>query len=820
MTGTAEAGSTVKIYTNSSCSGAPDASGSAATFSSPGIAVSAVANDSSTTYYASATDAASNVSSCSSGVTYVEDSTAPSAPSSLGTSPGSPANNNNPKITGTAEALSTVKLYTNSSCSGGPDASGGAATFSAPGLAVSAVANDSSTTYYATATDAAGNTSSCSTGVTYVEDSTAPSAPSSLATSPGSPANNNNPKITGTAEALSTVKLYTNSSCSGGPDASGSAATFSSPGISASAVANDSTTTYYATATDAASNTSPCSSGVTYLEDSTDPSAVFTFPASGGAYINAAYDAGCPSGLCGTASDVPSGVQNVELSIKRVSDGKYWDGSGFGAGSETYFLTTYAAGNWSYLFTAANFPADGDYTVHARARDNAGNLEAGPSRTFTIDNTAPATPTLAFDSFTNASATGSALYFRPGSNGGFTVTATSSDAQSGIANGTFPALGAGWSGGGTDSSSPYQGVYTFNTSASAPSGNQNVHVTNGAGIDSADEPFTVVADSAAPSTSISCTSGCAGWHPAAPVAITLSAGDGGGSGVQQIKYTTDGSDPTSGGTVYAGPFDVSASATVKFAAYDKVGNVETVQSQSIQIDTTKPSAPGLSIGSFTNAAVNGGIVYFRASAAGSFDVTASSSDAESGVASYTFPSLGSGWSGSQSGVTDTYSFSSSAADPAEPNNVTATNNAGLTSDPTSFTVTADGTAPSSSIACTGGCAGWHTSTPVSITLSSSDGESGVAQLKYTTDGSDPGPLNGTLYVAPFDVSATATVKYAARDAVGNWETANSQLVQVDTTKPSAPSLSYGSFTNAALSGGVVYFRAGAAGSFDVTGSSS
>src|SRR5439155_20339161 len=143
---------------------------------------------------------------------------------------------------------------------------------------------------------------------------------------------------------------------------------------------------------------------------------------------------------------------------------------------------------------------------------------------------------------------------------------------------------------------------------------------------------------------------------------------------------------------------------------------------------------------------------------------------------------------------------------------------GLASDPTSFAVGPDAAAPSTSIACTGGCAGWHTSSPVTIMLSASDSESGVAQVKYTTDGSDPGPLNGTAYTAPFDVAATSTVKFAAVDAVGNWETPGSQLVRVDTTKPSAPSLSFGSFTNAALNGGVVYYRTGAAGTSDVTAS--
>src|SRR5439155_3620199 len=104
-------------------------------------------------------------------------------------------------------------------------ASGTAAAFGSPGLAV-AVSDDSSTTFYATGTDAAGNVSSCSSGIAYVEDSTPPAAPSSLSVTPASPANGNNPKLSGSAEAGSTVKLYTNASCTSSIAASGTAAAF------------------------------------------------------------------------------------------------------------------------------------------------------------------------------------------------------------------------------------------------------------------------------------------------------------------------------------------------------------------------------------------------------------------------------------------------------------------------------------------------------------------------------------------------------------------------------------------------------------------
>src|SRR5207247_430513 len=192
----------------------------------------------------------------------------PAAPGSLSGSPASPANNNSPKISGSAEAGSTVKLYTNSSCTSAVAASGTAAAFSSPGLSA-AVADNSSTTFYATATDAAGNASACSSGVAYVEDSSAPAAPCSLSVSPASPAHDNSPTISWTASAGSTVNRYTRASCASPVAASGTPAAFSA-GL-AVAVADNSSTTFYATATDAAGNVSPCSSGVAYVEDSSSP---------------------------------------------------------------------------------------------------------------------------------------------------------------------------------------------------------------------------------------------------------------------------------------------------------------------------------------------------------------------------------------------------------------------------------------------------------------------------------------------------------------------------------------------------------------------
>ncbi len=101
--------------------------------------------------------------------------------------------------------------------------------------------------------------------VTATPGSVAP--PTLTDTDPDSFADDNAPEVKGTAPAGSTVALYSTSDCSGPPAAVGSAAAFASPGLTVS-VADNSTTTFRATAT-VGSDTSPCStSSIEYIEDS------------------------------------------------------------------------------------------------------------------------------------------------------------------------------------------------------------------------------------------------------------------------------------------------------------------------------------------------------------------------------------------------------------------------------------------------------------------------------------------------------------------------------------------------------------------------
>jgi large repetitive protein len=261
------AGTTIQVSTNTAgtANGAIDAYFSGA--SADGSKVFFITHEK---LAASDTDSDSDIYERSGGMTthisINPDTTPPAEPTFSGTDPASPGNNNNPKIKGSAEVGSTVQVYTDAGCTNAIGAPTAAPTFSLSGIGVT-VADNSSTTFYATARDGATNTSGCSsTSITYLEDSTAPAAPIVTATDPASPANDNSPKVIGSADPNTNVQLFTDSGCTNTIGAPTAASTFASPGISV-AVTDNTTTAFYAKATDTANNTSPCSTSfVSYTE--------------------------------------------------------------------------------------------------------------------------------------------------------------------------------------------------------------------------------------------------------------------------------------------------------------------------------------------------------------------------------------------------------------------------------------------------------------------------------------------------------------------------------------------------------------------------
>ncbi|HEX5988594.1 MAG TPA: hypothetical protein VFY75_00080 [Solirubrobacterales bacterium] len=286
----------------------------------------------------------------------------PDKPTVIAVSPAA-GNNNSPLVRGNAEADTTVKIYSNAGCTGTPLATGSAATFAWPGIPVS-VADNTTTTFRASATNPYATSACSTTSATYTEDSTAPAAPSLSSTSPVSPANNNAPKLVGSAEGGATVKLYSNAGCTGTPLATGSAATFAAPGIPVS-VADNTATSIRATATDAYGNVSACGAPIAYREDSTAPTAG----------LDSSFDPANPTDYslqvqAGDAGTGSGGVKRVEILLN--GDPVHEQVEPCVGGQ----CPASVAVPWSHHFDS---PLDGSKRLQVVVRDAAGNVAGTPS---------------------------------------------------------------------------------------------------------------------------------------------------------------------------------------------------------------------------------------------------------------------------------------------------------------------------------------------------------------------------------------------------------------------------------------------------------
>jgi peptidoglycan/xylan/chitin deacetylase (PgdA/CDA1 family) len=307
-------------------------------------------------------------------------------------------------------------------------------------------------------------------------------------------------------------------------------------------------------------------------------------------------------------------------------------------------------------------------------------------------------------------------------------------------------------------------------------------------------------DTTPPTSTISCNGdsdagGCMAGYYGGTVQIGLDAVDDlTGSGVASIRYTTDGSDPTAAnGSTYVGPFGLAATATVKYRAFDNAGNAEPVKSQLVRVDDTPPTT------TVTCDDATCGDGFYAHSVA----VALSATDAGgAGVDRILYTTDGTDPASSASVSSYLGEFSLSTTTTVR---YAAVDSSGNFESTGSQLIEVDTTPPTSSIECNAlPCSSGTYSEPVSVSLDAQDnaGGSGVSQIRYTTDGSDPTPTNGTLYVSPFPftVGATTTVRYRAFDAAGNAGAGNTQLIKVATpttiqlTSPTAGSTVSGTVT--------------------------
>ncbi|OAT30392.1 large repetitive protein [Buttiauxella brennerae ATCC 51605] len=394
ITGSGEVGSTIKIYDGSNPTPLGTATvGAGGTWSfTPPTALSSGSHNLTVT----ATDAAGNVSAPSAIFNVVVDLAAPGTPAitniadDVGTekgdlTSGQSTDDTQPLISGTAENGASVKIYDNGTLIGTVNASATDGTWS---FTPDALLTNGNHAFTVTATDSAGNVSSPSNTFNIIVDTAAPTAPIVIqafddvgpvtgALVNGQSTNDNQPLLSGTAEANSIVSISDNGVFLDTVTASATGTWSYTP-----PVRNDGLHTFTATSTDAAGNVGAVSGSFTLTIDTSTPAT----PA-----LPTVYD------------DVAGGVFNANLTNGQVTNDARPTIGGTGevgttitildGGTPIGTVTVPAGGSWT--FTPTTPLPTGLHTITLTATDAAGNV-SGPTAGFaiTVDTTAPTTPVI------------------------------------------------------------------------------------------------------------------------------------------------------------------------------------------------------------------------------------------------------------------------------------------------------------------------------------------------------------------------------------------------------------------------------------------
>ena len=383
------------------------------------------------------------------------------------------------------------------------------------------------------------------------------------------------------------------------------------------------------------------------------------------------------------------------------------------------------------------------HTVVYWSVDGAGNVESTQTGFVNIDTDAPATTA-------DGLQTGPSIGWQ---NHSQLVTLSAGDgAGSGVVATSYKVDGGDWQ--------PYTGAFAVSGSAS-----HTVSYLSTDSLGNAETPQTgyVNIDMDVPATTADgLQSGpTIGWQSHSQL-VTLTGGDGSGSGVAATSYTIDGRDAQT----YSEPFIVSGQASheITYWSTDMLGNAEAVRTGYVNIDETAPtltadapsgwSAAPVTVQLHPADAGGSGVAATRYRLSGASDWTIATGDAFSVPA----PS-----DGSNDGA---HLYDVQALDAA--GNVSETGSCTVSIDASAPTTTADGLAGNDH-------SSWRTTSQV-VTLNGSDsGGSGLAGTYYSLDGGDQ-----QTYTTAFTVSgfASHTVVYWSVDALGNTEGAHTGYVNI------------------------------------------
>jgi hypothetical protein len=168
---TSDAGLTVNVYTNASCTGSPLATGTSTASGSTGIfsVAATAASNATTTFYVAVRDAAGNASGCSAGFAYTHDNRAPGTPTLTGFTPASPSTTTaNAVVVGNnSDMTAAVYIYPSANCTGTPYNPLGTVVATNPFSIAFTPTTLGCTPVSARAIDPAGNQSPCSNSLTF-----------------------------------------------------------------------------------------------------------------------------------------------------------------------------------------------------------------------------------------------------------------------------------------------------------------------------------------------------------------------------------------------------------------------------------------------------------------------------------------------------------------------------------------------------------------------------------------------------------------------------------------------------------------------------
>ncbi len=529
-----------------------------------------------------------------------------------------------------------------------------------------------------------------------------------------------------------------------------------------------------------------------------------------------------------TATPAPAATgQSVTLDASGSTDTQgtitdyRWDLDGSG----NYATDAGTSRTLAHAFTTA-----GTVIVGLQTTDSTGAV-ARTTHALTITLAAPSTPVLSVTGATGSTfIAGTTAYTRPlsGSAGGFTVSASTSDPFSGIKNVVLPKLTGFTSGGATLTSAPYQTTYAWSGTGATASGPQTVTATNNAGLSSS-ATFAVAPDTTAPTggaltvNGVSATAtGSSGYNLTGSYAIGLRTDfaepqSATQSGLRSSTLTLAKASLASNvcgtfgaaTTIVGSPAQSEPNGCYRYTltGVDNVGNSTSV-STTVLVDTSAPATPslvfsGLSANTYYKTATNA--LYFGPSSGGAFTLTASSTDADTGIASYTFsPLSANGFTAQQTAGKIVYSFGASATQPTPAPTVLATNNAGASSASATYSLIADAAGPTGGALSVNGTA----ATAAGSTSYNASGSFAIGTRTDFNNDAGSGFLSSALTRATGTLSEGACSKYGTpttitgnpsqsglaagcylytltgTDRVGN-KSVLSTTVEVDKTAPTA-----------------------------------